>query len=103
MLVSSGEHLRVRGRIWMVPTVGVALPPDAPHSDDRALCKSFFEVGIFRLAFSEAKAPAVIVDHDIDVIGVVEGRRAPIIRRVIELSLRGRELPDELIEVLPVF
>jgi hypothetical protein len=42
------------------------------------------------------------VDHDVDVFGVVERRRAPIERLVVEVPLRGRGVPDEFGELVPV-
>jgi hypothetical protein len=41
------------------------------------------------------------MDHDADVIRIVEGRCAAIERRIIELPLRRSELPDELRKIVP--
>ena len=65
--------------------------------------KPLFQIVIFRLAFGQAEPPAIIVDHDGDVIRVVEGRRAAIERGIVELPLRRGDLPDELREIVPVF
>ena len=62
-----------------------------------------FQIVIFRLAFGQAEPPAVIVDHDGDVIRVVEGRRAAIERGIVEVPLRRSELPDQLRKIVPVF
>lgn len=43
------------------------------------------------------------MDHDVDVIGVVEGGCAAFERGVIEVPLRRGDLPNELREVMPVF
>jgi len=43
------------------------------------------------------------VDDDADVIRVVEGPRGAIERRIIEVPFRRTVLPDELVEVVPVF
>jgi hypothetical protein len=43
------------------------------------------------------------VDHDGDVIRIVEGRRAAIERGIIEVPLRRSDLPDELRKIVPVF
>ena len=53
--------------------------------------KPLFQIVVFRLAFSQAEPPAVIVDHDGDVIRIVEGRRAAIERGVVEVPLRRSE------------
>ena len=55
-----------------------------------------------RLALSEPEPPAVVVDHDGDVVGVVEGRGAALEGRVVEVPLRRGGLPDELGEVAAV-
>src|SRR5262245_13547779 len=52
MLIPPGEHLRVRGRIWVRRTVGVAFHCDGRHGYDRALGKSLFKLSVFRFAFS---------------------------------------------------
>ena len=43
------------------------------------------------------------MDDDADVIGVVEGRCGAIERSIIEVPFRRCALPDELVEVVPVF
>ncbi len=55
------------------------------------------------LALSQAEPPAVIMDHDADMIRVVEGGCAPIERGIIEVPLRRSELPNELRKIAPVF
>ena len=54
------------------------------------------------LAVREPESPAVVVDHDRDVIRVVEGRRAAIEGGVVELPLRRGGPPDQLGELAPV-
>jgi hypothetical protein len=43
------------------------------------------------------------MNHDADMIRIVEGRRGTIERGLIEVPLRRCELPDELGKVAPVF
>jgi hypothetical protein len=43
------------------------------------------------------------MDHDRDMIRVVEGRFAAIERGLIEVPLRRSDLPDELGKIVPVF
>ena len=43
------------------------------------------------------------MDHDADMIRVVEGGCAPIERGIIEVPLRRSELPNELRKIAPVF
>ena len=54
-------------------TIGVTFKGNGGHSDDRAFGKPLFQIVIFRLAFGEAKPPAIIMDHDADMIRIVEG------------------------------
>lgn len=49
---------------------------------------SRFQIVVFCLALSEAEPPPVIVDHDTDVIGIVEGRSAALEGGIIELPFR---------------
>ena len=103
VLVFARELLGVGAGLRMRRAVGIALERDGRHRDDRAFGEPLFQIVIFRLAFGEAEPPAVIVDHDVDVIRIVEGRRAAIERGVVEVPLRRGELPDELRELAPVF
>ena len=103
VLVFPREFLCVRRGVRVRRTVGVAFHRNGRDGDDRALRESFFQVVVFRLALSQAQPPAVIVDHDIDVIRVVEGGSAAIERSVVELPLWRSELPDQLRKLVPVF
>src|SRR5258706_12583448 len=51
----------------------------------------------------QSESPAIIMDHDADVIRVVEGCRAAIESGIVEPPPRRCELPNELREVAPVF
>ena len=103
VLVSPGEFLGVRRGVRVRRTVGVAFHRNGRDADDRALGKPLFEVGVLRLALGQAQPPTVVVNHDCDMIGVVERRGGAIKRGIIEIPLRRSELPDELREVVPVF
>src|SRR5437762_5687707 len=84
-------------------TIGIALERNSGHGDDRTLRKSLFQIVILRLAFSEAEPPAIIVDHDGDVIRIIERCRAAVECGVIEFPLRRGDLPNEFGEIAPVF
>jgi len=60
-----------------------------------------FQFVVFRLALGEAEAPTIIMNHDGDVVGIVERRRAAIERGIVEMPLRRGELPDESRESRP--
>ena len=55
-----------------------------------------------RFAVGQPEPPAVVVDHDRDVVRVVERRRAALERRVVEVPLRRRGSPDQLRELAAV-
>jgi hypothetical protein len=76
-------------RVWR--TIGITLQRDGGHSDDGPCGQLLFKLVIVPLAFSQADPPAVIMDHDADMIRVVEGRGAAIERRIIEVPLRADE------------
>jgi hypothetical protein len=84
-------------------TVGITFKRDGRHRDDRTFSKPFFQIVVFRLAFGQAEPPAVIVDHNADMIQVVEGGRAAIESGIVELPLRRSELPNELVKVVSIF
>src|SRR5579862_2613787 len=101
--VFPGEFASVRGRLEMWRAVGVALHRDSGNGYRRALGKACFERVVFRLSLREPKAPTVIVDHDIDTIGIVESGSAARECCVVEIPFRRSELPDELRKFAPIF
>ena len=76
--------------------VGIAFEGDGGNGDDGKFGQPLFELVVFRLARGKAEPPAIVVDHDGDMIRVVEGRRAAFKSGVIEIPLRRGELPDQL-------
>ncbi len=87
-------------RVWR--TIGITFKRNRGHGDDWKCRKPLFQIVIFRLAFSHAQPPAVVVNHDADVIRIVEGRGTAIERGVLELPFGRRDLPDELRKGVPV-
>src|SRR5262249_49172703 len=65
--------------------------------------KPHFKGVIFLLAFSQGNPPTVIMDDDTDMIRVIDRSCAAVERRVIEVPFWRSELPDELVELMPVF
>src|SRR5450631_980663 len=58
--------------IQMRRAIGIAFHGNGGHGNDRTLRKPLVQIGIFRLAFGQGEPPPIIVDHDADVIRVVE-------------------------------
>ena len=87
----------------MCSPIGIAFERDRRYGNDGSLGKSRLQVVIFRLALGDADPPPVIMDRDSDVVRVVERYLAAIECGVIEVPLRGCQLPDELGEIVKVF
>jgi hypothetical protein len=97
------EFLGLRTGIRMWCSIGITLKSNGWHGDDRAFGKPLFKIIIFRLVFSQTEPPAVIMDHDADMIQVVEGRCAASERGIIEVPVRRSDLPNEPGKIVTVF
>ena len=75
VLVSPREFAAIGCGVGMGRAVGVAFHGDRGYCDDGPLGEFLFQIVVFPLAVGEVEPPAVIVDHDGDVVRVVEGRR----------------------------
>src|SRR5215207_4048393 len=96
------EFLGIGPGVRVGCTIGIAFEGNGGHTNERAFGKPLFQIVIFRFAFSQAEPPAVVMDHDVDMIRVVEGRCAAIERDIIEVPLRRSGLPNELSKIVPV-
>src|SRR5215217_6162417 len=96
------EFLGIGPGVRVGCTIGITFKGYGGHGDDRTFGKPLFQIVILRFAFSQAEPPAVIMDHDADVIRVVEGRCAAIERGIIEVPLWRSGLPNELGKVVAV-
>src|ERR1700719_3121011 len=83
-------------------TIGITFHRYGGHSDDWTFSQPLFQIVIFRFAFGEALPPAVIVDHDFDVVRIIESLCATLVRRIVEMPLRRSLLPDELRKIVAV-
>jgi len=101
--IFAGEFPGIGIGVRMRCAVGVAFKRNGGHGDARAFGKPFIQIVIFGIAFSQAEPPAIIMNYDGDMIGVVERRSRAIERGIIKLPLRRGELPNEFCEVMPVF
>src|SRR5258705_8290687 len=82
--------------------IRVTFEGNGRHADERSCGKLLFQTVIARLALSQAQPPAVVVNHDVHLIRVLERSRGSIERSVVEAPFRRSDLPDELREVAPV-
>ena len=81
VLIFTREFAAISRGFRMMRAVGVAFHSDRGYCDDGPLGEFLFQIVVFPLAVGEVEPPAVIVDHDRDVVRVVEGRRAAVIER----------------------
>jgi hypothetical protein len=100
--IGAGELAGIGTGVRMGGAVGVALQGDGRDGDRRPSGEPLLQLVVCRLAVGQAQPPAVVVDHDRDVVGVVEGRRAAIEGGVVKGPLGRRGPPDQFGEVAPV-
>src|SRR5437763_1248256 len=84
--VFAQELLRVRAGVWMRRAIRIALQRDRRDTDRWRGGEPRFHFVIPGLAVSQAKSPAIVVDHNVYVIRIVEGRCAPIECGVVEVQ-----------------
>src|SRR5579883_2741660 len=83
-------------------TIGIPFEGNGGNSDHRSFGKSLFQNVIVRFAFSQTEPPAIVMDDDANVIGIVEGCGTAIERRVIKVPPGRSKLPDEPGKVMSV-
>ena len=84
-------------------TICVAFERYRRHENRGSRSEPVLDLGISRLPLGNPEPPAIIVDHDIDMIGVVECGRGSREGRVVEVPLGRGEPPDQLREFATVF
>ena len=85
-VIFAGEFLAIGRWVRRVRrTIGVAFEGDGGHGDCGKLRELLFEFVILRFAVSKSEAKAVVVNHDGDVIGIVEGCRGAIECGIVEV------------------
>ena len=102
MLVAAREFRRVDAGVRVRRAIGVAFERDGGHGNHRSGGESLFQIVILRFTVRQSQPPAVIVDDDGDVVGVVERGGAALERGIVKFPLRRGELPDQLRKVMPV-
>ncbi len=89
--------------VRMGRAICVSFEGDGWLANGWTLSKQIFEMTAFRLAFNQSPPPAIVVNNDCDVIGIVERDCGAIKCRIMETPLWRSELPDEPREVAPAF
>src|ERR1700682_1158167 len=99
MFIFTWELPSIRTGGWVERAIGVTFQGDGGHGDDWTFGEPLFQLVILGLTLSQSEPPAIVMDHDTDVVRVIEGRRRAIERRIVKLPFRRGELPDQLVEV----
>src|ERR1700730_2490292 len=67
--------------------VGVAVQRDGRHRNGRQRRQLALELGILRIAVGKTEAMTIAVDHDVDIVWVVERRRRPLETRIVAMPV----------------
>jgi hypothetical protein len=103
MFVFAGKLIGVSTGLRVRSAIGVPFKCDCGDRDHRKLRQSLLQIGVFWFTFGKREAPAVIVNDDGDVIGIVERSRAALEGGIIEVPFRRGELPDKVGKITTVF
>ena len=103
VIIFAREPFAIRRAGRVDCTVGVTFHGDRGHGDGRKCGQSLFQIVIFCLAFGQSKPPAIVMHHDVNVVGVGKGRCCAGVRSIVEIPLWRSLVPDELIELVNVF
>jgi hypothetical protein len=82
--------------------IGIVFQGHRGHCDVRKFGKPLFQLVIVRLAFGQSKPIAIKMDHDADMIRVVEGRGAALEGGLVKGPCGRSGLPDAFRKVVPV-
>jgi hypothetical protein len=88
VLVLAEEFVAIRRRHRMRRTVGIAFKGDRGHGDDRSRAQLRFQIIVSLIAGRQADPLAIVVDHDRDVIRIVEGLGGALERCIVEMPFR---------------
>ena len=94
--ISAREFADVGTGVRVRCAIGMAFQRHCGHGDGRTFSEPLFQLIIVRLVFGQSEPPAIIKDHNADVIRVVEGLGAAREGGLVEVPLWRGELPDEL-------
>src|SRR5690348_4156321 len=103
MFVSAREFPGIGTGLRVRCPIGIAFQRHRGYADGRTFGEPAFQLVVLRLAFCQPESPAVIMDHDADMIGIVEGGGAALEGGLVEVPFGRSELPDELREIMAVF
>ena len=102
--ILAGEFLTISGlvgRVWR--TSCITFKGICRHGDDRKLSELLCKFVMLRFAFSQPSPKAITVNHEGDVIRIVDGCRCALECGIIEVLLERGDLPNELRKIAAVF
>ena len=103
MAAPGGELRRAGGAVGRgYDPIACTVHGNRRHRDDRQRRQPALDVSILRVAFGKAKAVPVAVDHHIDVVRIVVGRRRALETGIVELPVRRPLRPQYLRDLAPV-
>ena len=88
MRILARELLGVGSGVWVWRAIGVAFESDCRDRNDGGLGEPLFQTVVCGLAIGQSETPAVIVDHDVDMIWVVERCCGALESGIVETPLR---------------
>jgi len=88
-------------RVWR--PVSVTFKGDGRYPNDGEFRKALVQIVVLGFALGQSDSPTIIVDHDADMIWIIEGHCGAIERGIIEIPFRRSELPDKFCKIAPVF
>ena len=72
VLIFASEFMGIGRRVRVRSSIGVPFQRDGWNANRRGLCQLLFGIIVFLLAFGKSKPPAVVMDDDGDMVGIVE-------------------------------
>jgi hypothetical protein len=83
-------------------TVRVPFHGDRRHGNHRTRGQSLLQFIVLRLTLCQADSPAVVMNHNVQVIGILKRRGGAIEGGIVEVPPRRCELPNELRKVASI-
>src|SRR5437763_670764 len=103
VLIPAGEFLHIGAGVGVRRTICLPFQSDGGDRDHRKFGKPLFQIVVPWLALGETKPPAIVMNHDADMVRVVECRRGAVECGVVKVPFWRSKLPNELRELTPVF
>src|ERR1700730_12950683 len=84
MRILARELLGISAGFQVWRAIGIAFEGNRGHADDWCFGQLLFQIAVLGFTLSQPEPPPIVMDHDDDVIWIVEGRCTAIERRIVE-------------------